>query len=83
MSAVLIFPLVFQTNKIMAMAEVASMFSDHTVQQWLTPKLRQQQQVLIRKGMTPAAAKREVKAFELAIRAEVWRLQQRCDGGAA
>jgi hypothetical protein len=72
MAEIVVFPLSRRIGSIRRMARMMASYSPEAAERSLATPLRQQREALIRRGFTPEVATREVKSFELAVRAQMW-----------
>jgi hypothetical protein len=81
MAEIVPFPLTHRVRSIRRMARMMASYSPEGGERALTTPLRQQYAALLRRGVAPEVAAREVRSFELAIRAQLWRLVLVREGG--
>jgi Family of unknown function (DUF6074) len=83
MAEIVAFPLTRRIGSIRRMARMMASYSPEGAERALATPLRQQYEALLRRGIAPEVAVREVRSFEAAIRAQRWRLVLLRDGGDA
>jgi hypothetical protein len=83
MAEIVAFPLTRRIGSIRRLARMMASYSREGAERALATPLRQQYEALIRRGIAPDLAAREVRSFELAIRTQLWRLVLLRDGGDA
>jgi hypothetical protein len=72
MAEIIPFPSTRCIDSIRRMARTMARYKPEAAERALATPLRQKYDALIRRGFTPEVAKREVKSFELAVRAHLW-----------
>jgi hypothetical protein len=72
MADLILFPSVRRTGTIMRMARMMARYNPEGAERALAERLRDSRKSLLRKGISEEVATREVKAFELAVRAQLW-----------
>jgi hypothetical protein len=83
MAKIVVFPSTRRVGAIGGLARRMASYSQEGAERTLAKQLSQQRDALIRKGITPEVATREVRSFELAVRAQLWGIIMRGDGDAA
>ena len=76
------FPAARRVGYVQKLARLLVTYSDRGAEQALGARLQTQRTVMLRRGISPDIVEREVRAFELAVRAELWRVLL-CNGGDA
>jgi Family of unknown function (DUF6074) len=75
------FPAARRVGSIRRMAHMLASYSAEGAERAITAPLQQQYAAMVRKGIAPEVAKREVRSFEAAVRAQLWRFVILRDGG--
>jgi hypothetical protein len=83
MAEIVAFPLTCRIGSIRRLARMMASYSPEGAECALATPLRQQYAALLRRGIAPEVAAREVRSFELAMRAQLWRLVLLRDGDDA
>jgi Family of unknown function (DUF6074) len=81
MAKIVHFPMTRRVGSIRKLARMMARYKSEAAERALAVPLRQQYEALIRRGFTQKDATREMKAFENAVRAELWGIIMR--GGDA
>lgn len=72
MAELILFPSARRTGVIMRLAKMMARYNPDGAERALAERLRDSYGSLIRKGFTPEVAAREMRSFELAVRAQLW-----------
>jgi hypothetical protein len=83
MTKIIPFPLTRRIGSIRRMAHMMASYTPEGGERALATPLRRQYEALLRRGIAPEVAARQVRSFELAIRAQLWRLVLQRDGDDA
>ena len=76
------FPSVRRIGSIRKLARLMASYSVDGAEHMLTTKLNAQSKAMVRRQIPPDVIARELRSFELAVRAELWTIVMR-GGGAA